>query len=72
MLFGFGVAYGRLINDKLAGTLLAFFGLGFAFTAIPFDLTDSDSAVSKAHVAAITLALAFWLFGLEKYLQTSS
>ncbi len=66
MLIGFGIAYGKYLKDNLAGLLLAFFGVGFAFTAIPFDLTDTYSAVSKAHTAAITLGLASWLFGLAR------
>lgn len=66
ILIGFGIAYGRHLKDKLTGLLLAVFGIGFAFTAIPFDLTDTYSAVSKAHTAAITLGLASWLFGLAR------
>lgn len=66
ILIGFGIAYGKYLKDKLAGLLLAFFGVGFAFTAIPFDLTDTYSAVSKAHTDAITLGLASWLFGLAR------
>lgn len=65
-LMGFGITYGKILKDKLAGILLALFGLGFVFTAIPADLADSDSSVSKAHTLAICLALAFWLFGLAR------
>lgn len=66
ILIVFGMTYGKYLNDKLAGLLLAFFGVGFAFTALPFDLTDTLSAISKAHTAAITLGLASWLFGLAR------
>ena len=66
MLTGFGIIYGSILKDKLAGVLLAFFGIGFAFTAIPIDMAASESAVSKAHIVAICLALAFWLFGLAR------
>lgn len=66
LLLGFGWRYGKLIGDRLAGTLLGGFGLGFALTAIPIDLYASDSAVSKAHIVAIYLAVAAWLFGLAR------
>ena len=65
-LIGFGIAYGKYLKDGLAGLFFAGFGLGFAFTALPFDLTATDSLVSKAHTAAITLGLASWLFGLAR------
>jgi hypothetical membrane protein len=65
-LFGFGILYGSILSDKLAGLLLAMFGLGFALTSFPVDLADSNAAVSKAHIVAICLALAFWLFGLAR------
>lgn len=66
ILFGFGIFYGKVLNDKFAGLLLALFGVGFSFTAFPIDLEDSNTAVSKAHIVAICLALAFWLFGLAR------
>lgn len=66
ILIVFGMTYGKYLKDGLAGLLLAFFGVGFAFTALPFDLTDTLSPISKAHTAAITLGLASWLFGLAR------
>jgi len=66
LLIGFGLSYGKVLNDKLTGVLLALFGLGFAFTSIPIDLGETDTTFSKAHVVAICLALAFWLFGLAR------
>jgi len=66
LLFVFGLTYGKLLNDKLLSTLLSFFGLGFAFTAIPIDMQMSNTPVSKAHIVAICLGLAFWLFGLSR------
>jgi hypothetical protein len=66
LLFMFGLAYGRLLKDKLLSILLSFFGLGFAFTAIPIDMAFSDKPFSKAHIVAICLGLAFWLFGLSR------
>lgn len=66
LLIGFGLSYGKVINDRLTGILLALFGLGFAFTSIPIDLGETDTPFSKAHVVAICLALAFWLFGLAR------
>jgi len=65
-LFGFGIAYGKILGDKLAGLLLSLFGVGFTFTAIPMDMVEADTAVSKAHIVAICLALACWLFGLAR------
>lgn len=66
ILIGFGFYYGKILNDKLAGLLLAMFGVGFAFTASPIDFIESKSPISKAHIVAICLALAFWLFGLAR------
>ena len=66
ILFGFGIFYGKFLEDKLAGLLLAFFGIGFSFTAFPIDMVDSNTPISKAHIVSICLALAFWLFGLAK------
>ena len=66
LLTGFGFSYGKVLDDKIAGMLLALFGIGFAFTAIPINMADSTSPVSKAHVVAICLALACWLFGLSR------
>ncbi|MCG6186300.1 DUF998 domain-containing protein [Maribellus maritimus] len=66
LLFVFGLTYGNLLNDKLLSVLLSLFGLGFAFTAIPIDMQLSRTPVSKAHIVAICLGLAFWLFGLSR------
>jgi hypothetical membrane protein len=66
LLFVFGLTYGNLLNDKLLSILLSLFGLGFAFTAIPIDMQLSRTPVSKAHIVAICLGLAFWLFGLSR------
>lgn len=72
LLIGFGLSYGKILNDRLAGLLLSMFGLGFAFTSIPMDMEASDSVISKAHIVAICLALAFWLFGLARIGYNSS
>ncbi|WGK64974.1 DUF998 domain-containing protein [Croceiramulus getboli] len=66
LLFIFGFSYGCLLKDKLVSILLSLFGLGFGFTAIPMDMQFSDAPFSKAHVVAICLGLAFWLFGLSR------
>lgn len=66
LLFIFGLSYGKLLNDKLLSILLSLFGLGFAFTAIPIDMEFSRTSVSKAHIVAICLGLAFWFFGLSR------
>ena len=68
-LFGFGIFYGKVLKDKFAGLLLALFGIGFSFTAFPVDMVESNTPISKAHTAhivAICLALASWLFGLAR------
>lgn len=65
-LFGFGLLYGQYLQDKLTGILLALFGVGFAFTAIPADMAEENALASKAHTVAICLALAFWMFGLSR------
>jgi hypothetical membrane protein len=62
----FGFAYGRLQKDKLLSILLSLFGIGFAFTAVPVDFQVESSGYSKAHIVAICLGLAFWLFGLSR------
>ncbi|WP_200975534.1 DUF998 domain-containing protein [Echinicola sp. 20G] len=62
----FGVLYGLTIQDKWVGILIGLFGLGFAFTFLPFDLKLTDSTLSKAHTVAITLGLATWLMGLAR------
>lgn len=72
LLAGFGVAYGRTLNDNIAGWLLALFGVGFAFTSVPIDSIDSRTPISKVHIVAICLALAFWLFGLARISYNSA
>lgn len=66
LLFVFGIMYGLLLDDKFLSILLGLFGLGFALTSIPMDMQASETAVSKAHIVAICLGLASWLFGLSK------
>ena len=66
ILFVFGVAYGLLLKDKLLSTFLSFFGVGFAFSAIPFDAELPKASLSTAHVVAICLGLVFWMFGLSR------
>jgi len=62
----FGFFYGLLLKDKLLSVLLSLFGLGFVLTAIPIDMRASDTSISKAHIVAICIGLAFWLFGLSR------
>lgn len=66
LLIAFGFRYGDIVKDKLTGILLSGFGLGFVFTAIPMDMIDDRSPVSKAHIVAICLGLASWLFALAR------
>ncbi|MEM1176258.1 MAG: DUF998 domain-containing protein [Pseudomonadota bacterium] len=72
LLAVFGYAYGRILNDKLVGTLLVVFGLGFALTAIPIDETDGVSGLSTAHILAICLGLAAWMFALARLAHVST
>ncbi len=62
LLAVFGFLYGKVINDRWVGICLALFGIGFATTALPIDLDDSESTLSTAHVVAICLGLAGWCF----------
>ena len=65
----FGWAFGLLIQDRWVGLALALFGVGFAAAAVPVDLDQSDSALSKTHIVAICLGMAAWLFGLARMAQ---
>lgn len=69
LLAAFGYSYGRVVNDRWVGVCLALFGIGFAFTALPIDLGNSESTLSTAHVVAICLGLAGWMFGLARMAQ---
>ncbi len=66
LLFLFGLMYGTMLKDRLLAILLSLFGLGFALTSIPMDMALSEAPVSKAHIAIVSLGLAFWLFGLSR------
>lgn len=66
LLAAFGYSYGRVVNDRLIGICLTLFGIGFAFTALPIELDHSESTLSTAHVLAICLGLAGWMFGLAR------
>ncbi len=66
LLTVFGLAYGKVIQDRPTGVLLAFFGFGFGLTALPTNLETTDTPLAKAHVIAICLALACWLLGLAR------
>lgn len=66
LLAAFGLAFGRVVEDRIVGMLLIFFGIGFGATAVPVDMGDELAAVSKAHIVSICLALAAWLLGLAR------
>jgi hypothetical protein len=63
---GFGLVYGHVLQDRLLSVLLALFGAGFAAAGVPVELGDEGAPLSKAHVVAICLGLAAWLFGLAR------
>lgn len=69
LLAAFGFVYGKVVKDRWVGFCLALFGFGFATTALPIDMADSESALSTAHVIAICLGLAGWMFGLARMAQ---
>lgn len=66
LLAGFGWAYGESIGDRAVGALLVVFGSGFAATAVPMDLANEVSGLSKAHVVAICIGLAAFMFALAR------
>jgi hypothetical membrane protein len=66
LLVVFGLSYGLFLKDSYLCVLLSLFGIGFAFTAIPIDLQMPNAPVSKAHIIAICLGLASWMFGLSR------
>ena len=72
LLAGFGWVYGRILDDSVVGVLLALFGVGFAATAIPVDLENDAAGVSKAHVVAICLGLAGFMFALARMAHGAS
>jgi len=45
---------------------LSLLGLGFAFMAIQINMQKPNSPISKSHIIAISLGLAFWLFVLAR------
>jgi hypothetical protein len=63
---GFGIAYGRLLQDRTVGVLLALFGIGFATAGVPIDLGDEASSLSKAHIVALCLGLGAFLLCLAR------
>lgn len=66
LLAGFGLTYGRILQDRFVGVLLALYGVGFGATGVPIDLKDASAPLSKAHVVAICLGLAAWMLGLAR------
>lgn len=66
LLAGFGLTYGRILQDRFVGVLLALYGVGFGATGVPINLGDASAPLSKAHVVAICLGLAAWMLGLAR------
>lgn len=62
----FGWGYGTILQDKLTACLLAAFGIGFAATGLPIDFANETAPLSKAHIVAICLGVASWLFALAR------
>lgn len=68
LLSAFGWGLGKAVNDRPAGWLLLLFGVAFAATAIPADMSDLGSAGSLAHVVASQAVFLFWVLGSGRLL----
>lgn len=62
----FGLLFGTVIRDHLAGICLLVSGIGFAMAASPTELDGLDSPLSRVHYASICLALAGWCLALAR------
>lgn len=62
----FGWFFGACRNDRVLGTCLMVSGIGFALAAVPTDVTDAHSSLSKTHYASLCFALAGWCCGLAR------
>lgn len=62
ILIGFGINYGKVLNDKLAGYLLTLFGVGFTLTSVPIDMINSSTPISKVHIVRLKLRRSFIWF----------
>lgn len=67
-LTAFGWGLGRATGDRWTGGLAALFGLAFAATAIPADMSDLGSPGSVAHIVASQAVLLFWAAALGRLL----
>lgn len=68
LLAAFGRGLGREIATPSASGLLILFGLAFAATAIPADMSDLGSPGSTAHIVASQAVLLFWALALVRLL----
>lgn len=68
LLAAFGRGLGQLVHTPSAGWLLILFGLAFAATAIPADMSDLGGPGSMAHIAASQAVLLFWALALIRLL----
>lgn len=60
LLTAFGIGVGRAAGSRAVSLLLALFGLAYAATAVPADMSDFHSPGSVAHIIASQLTLLFW------------
>lgn len=60
----FGWRLGRARGSRVATGALTLFGLAFAATAVPADMSDLSSAGSLVHIAASQAVLLFWVVGV--------
>lgn len=64
----FGCGLGKAVGDRWTGGLASLFGLAFAATAVPADMSDFASPGSVAHIAASQAVLLFWAAALIRLL----
>ena len=61
-----GWLLGACRPDRVLGFCLVLSGVGFALAAIPTDLNDADSTLSKIHFVSVCMSLAGWCMGLSR------
>ena len=62
----FGFSFGKFVEDPFSGTCMVCCGVGFAVAAIPAEMIDEESTLTKAHIVSVCIALASWCFGLAR------
>jgi len=68
LLSVFGWGLGKAVDDRPTAWLLLLFGIAFAATAVPADMSDLGSAGSVAHIVASQAVFLFWVLALGRLL----